>query len=150
MSKFEISKTLISETVDHLRASQLRERVVLWLGRRTGDDVRIHEVFLPVQVTDADYFRIPPAGMDALFGHIRAAGLFVAGQVHTHPHDAFHSPADDRWAIVRYEGALSLVVPEFCQRTTSITFVGDAKVFRLDAEDRFVEVMPDSAYRVTP
>jgi len=147
VSKFEITKALISETVDLLRASQRRERVVLWLGRRTGDDVRIHEVFLPTQVTEADYFRIPPAGMDALFGHIRAAGLFVAAQVHTHPQDAFHSPADDRWAIVRYEGALSLVVPQFCQRTTAFTFVDDAKVFRLDAEDNFVEVAPDAAYR---
>ncbi len=149
MSKFEVSNALIAETVDYLRASRRRERVVLWLGRRIGDDVRIHEVFLPIQITDADYFRIPSDGMDALFHHLRSSGLFAAGQVHTHPEEAFHSPADDRWALVRHEGALSLVVPRFCQETTIATFVDDAKVFRLDAEDNFVEANPAVAYTVT-
>lgn len=33
--------------------------------------------------------------------------------------------------------------------TTAATFIKDAKVYRLDAEDRFVEVMPMTAYTVT-
>jgi len=35
----------------------------------------------------------------------------VAAQVHSHPDEAFHSKGDDEWAIVRHEGALSIVVP---------------------------------------
>jgi proteasome lid subunit RPN8/RPN11 len=145
----KISSALIAETVDHLRASKQRERVVLWLGQREGDDVLVREVFLPIQITSADYFRIPSEGIDALFACLRASRLIVAGQVHTHPREAFHSPADDHWAIVRHEGGLSLVVPEFCQHTTAMTFVQDAKVFRLDADDTFVEVRPMSVYTVT-
>lgn len=149
MSVLEISSELIAETVSHLRAARRSERVVLWLGRRQAEVVRVCEVFVPIQIADADYFRIPSDGMDALFGHMRTARLIVAGQVHTHPHEAFHSPVDDEWAIVRHEGGLSLVVPRFCQMTTVATFVVDAKVYRLDADDTFVEVPAATAYKVT-
>jgi hypothetical protein len=149
MSGLEIPAALIVETVEHLRTARHSERVVLWLGRRDADVVRVCEVFMPIQIADAGYFRIPSAGMAALFRHMRAARLMVAGQVHTHPYEAFHSPVDDEWAIVRHEGGLSLVVPRFCQMTTASTFVDDAKVFRLEANDEFVEVAPTSVYTVT-
>lgn len=148
MSMLVIPSALIGETVDHLRAARRSERVVLWLGKRELDVVRVCQVFVPAQIADADYFRIPSDSMDALFRHMRSSRLMVAGQVHTHPHEAFHSPADDTWAIVRHEGGLSLVVPRFCQATTVATFVNDAKVFRLDSNDEFVEVMPTTAYTV--
>ena len=145
----EITQRLIAETVDRLRESAHRERVVLWLGRRRHvDTIRVHEVYLPIQETDADYFRIPSQGMAALFEHMRAVRLMVAAQVHTHPGDAFHSSADDRWAIVRHQGGLSLVVPWFCQTTTQASFFDDAKVYRLDAGDLFVHVDADAAYQV--
>jgi hypothetical protein len=35
--------------------------------------------------------------------------------VHTHPEEAFHSPTDDRFAIVQSPGFLSLVIPNFAQ-----------------------------------
>lgn len=149
MSVLEISSELITETVSHLRMARRSERVVLWLGRRQADGVRVCEVFVPIQIADADYFRIPSDGMDALFGHLRTSRLIVAGQVHTHPHKAFHSSVDDEWAIVRHEGGLSLVVPRFCQMTTAATFVDDAKVYRLDADDKFVEVPAATAYKVS-
>lgn len=149
MSPLEITSALIALTVDHLRASCTSERVVLWLGRREGPAVRVFEVFVPLQITDADYFQIPSDGMDALFEHMRTSRLIVAAQVHSHPYDAFHSPVDDEWAIVRHEGALSLVLPRFCQTTSAATFVDDAKVYRLNADDTFVEVPAIAAYTVT-
>jgi proteasome lid subunit RPN8/RPN11 len=149
VSALEIASTLLAETVDALCASKRRERVVLWLGRRHGHGVRVHEVYVPIQETEADYFRIPHDGMEALFRHMRPRRLMVAAQVHTHPEAAFHSAVDDRWAIVRHHGALSLVVPCFCQATTAATFAQDAKVYQLDEQDEFVEVAP-SAYEVTP
>lgn len=149
MSMLQIPSALIAETVNHLRAARHSERVVLWLGRRQADVVCVCEVFVPIQIADADYFRIPSDGMDALFGHMRTSRLIVAGQVHTHPREAFHSPVDDEWAIVRHEGGLSLVVPRFCQMTTAATFVDDAKVYRLDADDTFVEVPATMVYKVT-
>ncbi len=148
MSALEITGAAVAETVERLRASNTRERVVLWLGRRQDDIVRIHEVFLPMQETAADYFRIPREGMEELLAHMRPKRLMVAAQVHTHPEEAFHSPADDRWAIVRHQGALSLVVPRFCQTTSAATFVQDALVYELDKSDRFVHVHATAAYKV--
>jgi hypothetical protein len=148
MSIVEITPQIVRETVALLRSSPTRERVVLWLGQRQAGFVRIHEVHLPVQETEADYFRIPPEGMSALFGYLRPRRWMIAAQVHTHPGSAFHSPADDRWAIVRHQGALSLVVPRFCQSTSEATFDRDALVYQLDANDHFMLVAANAAYRV--
>lgn len=67
-------------------------------------------------------------------------GLKIAAQVHSHPQEAFHSSADDTWAIVRHEGALSLVVPYFAQRTTDTSFLADQKTYRLDALNRWTNI----------
>ena len=40
-------------------------------------------------------------------------GEIMAGQVHTHPTDAFHSPVDDHFPLVTLLGALSIVMPDF-------------------------------------
>lgn len=148
MSIIEITSKVVHETVALLRSSPTRERVVLWLGQRQPGLVRIHEVHLPIQETEADYFRIPPEGMNALFAYLRPRRWMIAAQVHTHPGKAFHSAADDRWAIVRHEGALSLVVPWFCQSTSEATFERDALVYQLDASDRFIQVQGNAAYKV--
>jgi proteasome lid subunit RPN8/RPN11 len=108
----EVPQHVIAETVEHLRQSNTSERVVLWLGRRE-QVVRILEVYVPLQHAASDYFRIPREGMSALLEYLRSKRLVAAAQVHTHPGRAFHSAADDAWALVRHEGALSFVVPRF-------------------------------------
>jgi len=40
-------------------------------------------------------------------------GLRLIAQVHSHPGEAYHSEADDRYAIVTVDGGFSLVVPDF-------------------------------------
>jgi len=47
-------------------------------------------------------FRIPPSSMTAMMAHLRERKLGLAAQVHSHPNRAFHSRADDAWAIVRH------------------------------------------------
>jgi hypothetical protein len=44
-----------------------------------------------------------------LFDHHELLGA----QVHSHPHEAFHSETDDTYPIVTGRGGLSLVVPRF-------------------------------------
>lgn len=39
----------------------------------------------------------------------------AAGQVHTHPTDAYHSDTDDHFPLVTLRGALSLVIPDFAR-----------------------------------
>lgn len=43
---------------------------------------------------------------------LEAGELYVA-RIHSHPAEAFHSPADDANPVLTHEGALSIVVPFF-------------------------------------
>jgi hypothetical protein len=133
---------VIDNTLQHLRDAGMRrqECVVLWLGKRTGDEVIIRATYRPLQTAKADMFHIDQAGMQAIHGELRRLRLMVAAQVHSHPFEAFHSKADDEWAIVRHEGALSLVVPHFASQTWSANFLHMTKVYRFSENARWLEV----------
>jgi proteasome lid subunit RPN8/RPN11 len=138
----KVPEIVVAKTITSLRIAGARkhEQVVLWLGRRTSSHITVEEAFVPLQEAEADYFHIPSEGMTALLQHLGERRQMIAAQVHTHPHEAFHSAADDRWAIVRHEGALSLVVPRFCEDTDVGSFVRDAALFRLSPDNDFIEV----------
>lgn len=85
---------------------------------------------VPEHESARDMFRISREAMAALFRHMGSAQAFVAAPVHSHPHEAFHSLADDTWAIVRHVGALSLVVPRFARVTTADSFCATSAVLR--------------------
>src|SRR5437870_9510780 len=108
--KIACSSAIVEETLTHLRDAGHRqcECVVLWLARRNQDLTPVQEAYRPLQTAEADMFWIPPEGMDALKMLMRQRRYMVAAQVHSHPELAFHSIADDRWAIVRHQDALSL------------------------------------------
>ncbi|MGA3123166.1 MAG: hypothetical protein ABSF69_20540 [Polyangiaceae bacterium] len=120
-----------------------RECVVLWLAKRSPDAINVVDVYKPAQIVAEDSFRIPRESIAALFEILRDRGLMVAAQVHTHPERAFHSAADDRWAIVRHVGVLSLVLPHFAQRTTPQTFFEDVAVFSLSPRNEWLRIGPD-------
>ena len=134
---------VIETTLQNLReAGKLRrECVMLWLGRRDGDQVRVVDAYRPLQMAKTDLFHINGAGMAALHQELRRQRVMVAAQVHSHPMEAFHSKADDEWAIVRHEGALSLVVPNFASTTTLANFLLQTKVFRYSDSARWLEVL---------
>ena len=64
----------------------------------------------------------------------------IAAQAHTHPRKAFHSAADDHWAIIRHQGALSIVLPYFARYTSVETFVTDMALFQYSEKGLWVEV----------
>lgn len=137
-----VARDIVRTTIEELQHAGrvYQERVVLWLGRREANVVTVQRVFVPIQETAHDYFHIPQEGMAALLTDLRQSRLQVAAQVHSHPHEAFHSQADDRWAIIRHVGALSLVVPSFGLQTTAATFVDDAAVYELFLDNQWHHV----------
>ncbi len=145
MTLLECPAVLVDATLKALReGGQIGvERVVFWLGHRMPAGPLTSEIYVPVQEAEEDYFRIPPQGMVDLMNHLRSRRLVLLVQVHSHPGKAFHSKADDRWAVVRHEGALSIVVPKFASTTTVTNFEKDAAVFRLAGDDRWVHVSAD-------
>ncbi|MEY9123302.1 Mov34/MPN/PAD-1 family protein [Bradyrhizobium yuanmingense] len=142
MSKVFCKRQHIEETLKHLQEAGQRgnECVVLWFGRESPMGIEIEAVCRPAQVAGADIFRIPPPAMREIIGILAQHGWMIAAQVHSHPHEAFHSLADDKWAIVRHENALSLVVPYFAARTTAFSFMQDQKTFKLSVGNRWEEL----------
>jgi proteasome lid subunit RPN8/RPN11 len=134
--------SIVDTTLGYLRdaGNTERECVVLWLGRRESSEIHVTRAYRPLQTARADMFVIPREGIAAMHSELRRERLMVAAQVHSHPLQAFHSKADDRWAIVRHEGALSLVVPYFASGTSLRNFLDETKVFRFSPNAQWIEV----------
>ena len=137
-----IESSLVARTLESLRKAGERnsEGIVLWLGRRGGDGVSVAEPYVPVHEADYDYFHIPGQAMSDLLAHLGNTRTFIAAQVHSHPKTAFHSVPDGKWAIVRHEGALSLVVPYFARKTTASNFLDHIAAFQLSRENIWEEL----------
>lgn len=141
LEQLNVPAAIVERTLNSLRdaGSRNSEGVVLWLGRRTSG-VDIVEAYIPHYESERDFFWIPRDSMAALLRHLGQTQTFLAAQVHSHPGLAFHSEADDRWAIVRHVGALSLVVPRFAASTTPKTFLTDIAAFSLSSRNQWTEL----------
>lgn len=144
------TRTCIETTLTHLRDAGTRynECVVLWLGKNAGDCITVTQCYRPMQRAKADQFYIPPEGMTTLQAKLRSERLMVAAQVHSHPAQAFHSKADDDWAIVRHEGALSLVIPRFAIDTYADNFLDQVKIYRFSENASWNEVPPQQVTKI--
>ena len=150
-----VPEYIISETLSELQTVGRRqsECVVLWLGVRDGEGIKVKSLWKPVQEADLDFFHIPESSMDQLMKELRTRRFMIAAQVHTHPNLAFHSEADDNWAIVRHAGALSLVIPHFALRTNPNTFKIQTAVFSLSPQNEWLEAPKnriDDFYKIVP
>lgn len=155
MATIRINSAGIERTLDFLKqaGAQHVECVVLWLAKNQGGALEIQTIYRPQQVAEMDFFRVPPESMMELMTYLRQSRLMVAAQVHTHPGRAFHSLADDTWAIIRHVGGLSLVVPTFASTTSVESFVKDTVVFRLSECNNWDEIHAQELknyYQVTP
>jgi hypothetical protein len=142
MKALNISSSILAETIEQLNLGGLAkvERVVLWLGTESEDQNAVVEAFVPIQETDAYRFVIPPNGMREILQRLRVTRTKIIAQVHSHPQEAFHSAVDDAEALVRHEGALSLVLPRFALLTSCESFFQDAAIYELSARDTWDEV----------
>jgi hypothetical protein len=136
MKCVSVPASLVEATIIELRAggAALKERLVLWAGH-PGPRAQVSSVIVPPQEADIDFFHVPPAGMREVFDALRPNRLAILAQVHSHPEDAFHSSADDDWAIVRYVGALSIVLPYFASTASATNFLEQAAIFVLSSYD---------------
>jgi proteasome lid subunit RPN8/RPN11 len=144
MTLISCTSDTLHRTIAILRAGGERreERVVLWLAQRSALRLPapIVEVYEPEQITAVDFFKLPAESLRALMTHLSEKRLRIAAQVHSHPGEAYHSRADDEWAIVRHVGALSLVLPRFAATITPENFLDQAVTYELSAENRWFQV----------
>jgi len=112
----QVPAVVVKETQVFLRSAgeRNREGVALWIGKRSPDAFVITRVIIPRQSASRYHFDVP---LDERIRIVLSLGQeeLVVAQVHSHPEEAFHSPTDDRKAIVDRQWALSIVVPDFCK-----------------------------------
>jgi hypothetical protein len=135
-----IGHDAVVHTITRIRQRGERgaEGVMLWLGRRSALDSDVREAYEPLYRSKADQFIVPNEGMSALMDRICATGNAVVAQVHSHPEHAFHSRADETWALVKHAGAYSIVLPWFCANTTPENFWQEAAVFVMQPSGRWL------------
>ena len=97
------------------------EGIVYLLGRTDGVTALATTVFRPEAITSPGSFHVEPRAMAAC---VQAGGQFelqVAGQLHTHPGQAFHSDGDVEGARIRYPGYVSVVLPNYGRSLPDLT-----------------------------
>lgn len=147
MTRLSVSSSLVEQTIATLQdgGKQMCETVVFWLGKGTMVD----EVYRPLQSVRFDNFHLPGESMRALMDYLKRDRRRILAQVHSHPGAAFHSKADDIWAVIRHEGALSLVLPQFASSTTLLNFCTQTATFSLSQDDRWLQLPTDEAVLIT-
>lgn len=116
-----INRAIIQQMLQTMQEFGSRgwELLTLWVGEiepKEGE-ARVVQAFIPKQkpISSEDgvgYF-VESETLFQLNRDLSESGLRLIAQVHSHPQEAYHSEADDRYAIVTAEGGLSLVVPNF-------------------------------------
>lgn len=118
LARYRVRRALLGATAQTLRelSRDAIEAVVLWQGRVVSEvAAEATELVVPEQRAGRLHFDVPLDERLRLVERVTARGEFILVQVHTHPAEAFHSAADDRLAIPRHLGALSIVVPYFAR-----------------------------------
>jgi len=153
VEEFIVPRTLVSRTLRPLQAAGRGgyEAFVLWGGRTDGSATfRFEEAYVPRQtstrsergllvvIEGAELFRV---NRD-FYSH----GLVLAGQVHSHPTDAYHSATDDEFPIITLRGGLSAVVPDF--GSGGERRFDEWAWYRLARTGEWAPVMPETTIRV--
>jgi hypothetical protein len=111
------------ETIRFLRATGLNgnEGFVLWAGKtELPSAFRFIRAVIPTQTalkTDTGLLvTVEGTELFRINKFLHQQGETLAGQVHTHPTDAYHSDTDDTYPLVTLVGALSVVIPHFARQ----------------------------------
>jgi hypothetical protein len=121
LQRIAVKRLMIEDMLQTMRdfGAHGWEVLVLWLGEvdTSGKVGKVVQAFVPKQkpISSEDgvgYF-VDGQTLFQLNRELSQTGLRLIAQVHSHPTEAYHSDADDRYAIVTVDGGLSLVVPDF-------------------------------------
>lgn len=116
------------------------EGIVYLIGQTDGATSLLAAVVRPRAATTRGSFHVDATAMRPVVEAASAAGLQVVGQLHTHPKEAFHSPGDEAGALIRFNGFVSIVLPDYGARLPR--FDGAAVYMFSSAARRFVQLGP--------
>lgn len=142
-----IASSVMAAVTDILAPARRRrvEGIAYFLGRTDG----VHATILSSVAVSADAtfgsFFVPSSEMVRVVNAANAAALQVVGQIHTHPHEAFHSAGDDAGAQIRFDGFITIVVPDYGMYLPSLR--GSA-VFAYSSDDSEFARLPSDRIHV--
>ena len=110
-----VERSLLLESARMLRdlSDNRKEAVLLWVGVRNEARAYARRIVVPEFTSTRLHFEVTLEERISLASALAAEGELVLAQLHTHPGAAFHSDTDDRFALPRHTGAISIVVPDF-------------------------------------
>ena len=118
--RYLISSKVIRDTErvlqDYACKSPSNEGLVYWAGKISDNVVNVTTVIAPN--TESDAYLVSTSHKDNfhVVNELNELKLVEVAQVHSHPGcEVDHSYGDDRWAAFKFEGLLSLVVPNYCK-----------------------------------
>lgn len=118
--------------------TQQHEGIIYLLGQTDGHTSLIVAAFRPRATTTKGSFHVGETAMRPVVEAATAAGLQVVGQLHTHPGEAYHSAGDETGTLIRFNGFVSIVLPDYGTRLPSIA---GAAVYMFSSGDRrFVQL----------
>ncbi len=89
------------------------EGVAFLLGRTDGVQALCLASVRPCAITTPGSFHVPANEMARVVALATELDLQVVGQVHTHPRLAAHSDGDEDGANIKFDGFVSIVIPEY-------------------------------------
>ena len=118
--RYVISSKVIKDTErvlqDYANKNPSNEGLVYWAGIVSNNTINITTVIAPN--TESDFGRVSTSHKDNfhVVNELSKLKLVEVAQVHSHPgYFVEHSDGDDKWAAFKFEGLLSLVVPNYCK-----------------------------------
>ena len=89
------------------------EGIVYFVGLTTGSTTLAVSAVRPGAVTTAGSVDVSALEVGRIIREAALAGLQVVGQLHTHPHGAYHSAGDLIGMRIRHPGYFSIVAPNY-------------------------------------
>jgi hypothetical protein len=116
-----VSEKQLQEAFDFLRytGNKRVEGVALFAGVALKNIFYIKEVIIPQQtgyiLESGLMYAVHSDELHRLNVWLYKNDLQLIAQIHSHPTEAYHSDADDRYPIVDTYGGISIVVPDFAR-----------------------------------
>lgn len=115
--RYVVPRGIVAESAGTLRSLSdgRREAVILWTGTPQAEEALVRRIVVPSQRAGVLHFDVSLRERLRIAHQLASCGEKLLVQLHTHPAEAFHSPVDDRLALPRHTGAISIVVPDFAE-----------------------------------
>jgi hypothetical protein len=136
---YRLAQQMLQTTFEHFRhcGRGRDECQALWLSSWEKPEA-ITQVVHPKHVAEFGGFILDDAWLNAFWLELGDTNCGIRVQVHTHPHDTFHSETDDAFPIIHRPGFLSLVIPNFALGPVGF-------------DDAYLtEIQPDGSWRQVP